>query len=623
VPPPPADRAVPWASGEGDPSLGRRIVEGLLVALVALACLWPFRLYGFDLVDEGTLLVQIERAAAGERPYVDFETGYTPIYFLLESALLNVGGVVAVRTAGVLLHAATVAFVWITVRGFGGVLLAAAVAALYTAFLFPVSLRNGAPFNIPYPAWIAAALALRVVCDTAGAAFRGSDPKRRRQYLWGVGLGAGFIFSVKPNAGLLAVAGAALALAATWSRESTIDGAVASVLRFAAPLACVVLFGSALLGAYAPALFLPVVLAAWASRPSELGTGRAVESSLVLAGGFLVVLLLWVVPLLRALGPSEVARNVLLLDGGVIAAYLQPFPWPSASTVLLALGLVAGALAAHRRPDLAPWAVVASLVGGVLAGAFEGARLAAESALLWLGPLALSIGLADRELRADARARSFLVFSAIWSLQLFPRPDLIHVAMGAPPVAVAVALVWQRYAALWRAAASPRARQLVPLAATAVVAALALGRVAPTLGPRLLEPATALALGPRAPLVVLARHADEWRPIEELVAAIRERTDPTETVFAFPDVAGLGFLAERSQPYFHLYFVPGRPDRTGEERALARLREVEPPLVVRCPPHVEAFADAPSYFARLGEELRSGWRTVAEIDGCVVAERRD
>jgi hypothetical protein len=56
-------------------------------------------------------LVQIERAVAGERPYRDFETSYTPAYFAAYAALWRATGydLVATRTAQVVLHAAVVA----------------------------------------------------------------------------------------------------------------------------------------------------------------------------------------------------------------------------------------------------------------------------------------------------------------------------------------------------------------------------------------------------------------------------------------------------------------------------------------------------------------------------------
>ena len=49
-----------------------------------------------------------------------------------------------------------------------------------------------------------------------------------------------------------------------------------------------------------------------------------------------------------------------------------------------------------------------------------------------------------------------------------------------------------------------------------------------------------------------------------MLEEIDVRSDDGEPIFVFPDVAGLGFLAGRPQPFHYLYFVPGRPDRAGE-----------------------------------------------------------
>ena len=70
------------------------LAAGLVVAAYAAA----LRPYGiFDYVDEGLLLVQALRAARGQVPYVDFHTGYGPLYFRLQAWLLAAGGWAAIR----------------------------------------------------------------------------------------------------------------------------------------------------------------------------------------------------------------------------------------------------------------------------------------------------------------------------------------------------------------------------------------------------------------------------------------------------------------------------------------------------------------------------------------------
>ena len=74
--------------------------EPLLVAVLVGAYVAAFHRFGlFDFADEGLQLAQAWRVAHGQRPYLDFHTGYGPLYFAWQGALMRWGGLGAVRAA--------------------------------------------------------------------------------------------------------------------------------------------------------------------------------------------------------------------------------------------------------------------------------------------------------------------------------------------------------------------------------------------------------------------------------------------------------------------------------------------------------------------------------------------
>ena len=617
----------------------RVAVEALVVLLLALAYLGLFRTYGFDVVDEGTQLAQIDRVAHGARPYLDFETGYTPWYFTLHVALWRAtgAGLLATRTFGVLLQAATVAMVFFALRRRSSALLAASFVAFAIAFLLPVSPRAGAPFNVPYPGWIAAPLALgaqllaaavvaaRAGGGSVGAAAVGVLP------LLGAGVLAGAAFAVKPNAGLLALGGAALATVAGWRRGDVVAALLAGLVRLGAVAGALLLLGGAARDpAYVVGLVLPVVLAALRAGPlADAGAARPFRDLVALAAGFVVPTAAWALPLLRELGVARFAREVLLLDGGgVIDAYLLPLPPPALAAAAFCAAVLIAAVLARRAHDgasgaagAAPLIVLAGVALAVVAAGAQPARIVGEEVCLWLGPLALAaaIVLVPRA-NATARVQALLAFASLYALQLFPRPDLIHVAMGAPPLLLALGAAWSWLAEPLHADRAGRPRGAARLA-IAVLLLACVARTLPGLRARLVEAQVPLDAGPRAPLTIAAPWAGEHAWLGEAVRAIDARTADGEGVFAFPDLAGLAFLAGRPAPFFYLYFVPGRPDLVGEQRTIDELEQRRPRLAVTGHPRVPAFAAAESYFARLGAYLDRHYPVVETLAGCTLRVR--
>lgn len=642
------------AYDRAEPSSGRLALEAALVGVAVLAYLSLFRLYGFDVVDEGMILAQIDRVAHGGRPYVDFETGYTPGFFAIQGALWSAtgGALAATRTFGIVLHALTAAVLYGLATRAAGRAIGGVATLFHVAFLLPVSMRFGAHFNVPYPGWIACLLALAVQAAVATQARGG----RRLLAVVVAGLAAGASFSVKPNSGLLTLAGAALGLSVGWHRDETAARVLSAVLRVVAPLAAVLLLHAGLDAATIAAVVVPIAVAALRAAParegqevgssprtqatpsagvlaaSASGAASSVATSpgaflasdgalvevLALAASFLGVVLPWLLPLWLEFGLDRIVAEVFLLDGGgVVTAYLLPYPLPALSTIVLSAGIVAAAaVAVSRLASLAPAILGAALVGCAFLA--SDARLAAENALLWLAPAVLVAGL----LEARGPALASIAFAAIQMMQMFPRPDLVHLAQIGPSLLLAAAWTAREYGDRWRA--NVRTERTVMFASHAVVGAivlLALGRMAPSLVARLGSTMVPLPGGERDGLVIAEQAAPDFAWLGHAVGEISQRTAPGEPVFTFPDLSGVALLAQRTTPFFYLYFVPGRPDRVGERRAVSDLDAVEPRIALVGRPRVPAFQGAEGYFTAIASYLTGHYREVAAWDGYRVLER--
>jgi hypothetical protein len=158
--------------------------------------------------------------------------------------------------------------------------------------------------------------------------------------------------------------------------------------------------------------------------------------------------------------------------------------------------------------------------------------------------------------------------------------------------------------------------------AASIAIALAAGRATPTIAARLREPVVDLGLGDRAPVVLVRSQAAEQAWLAECVHGIRAHSAPGDAIFAFPDLAGLGFLADRRMPFYYLYFVPGRPDHAQEADVIARLGAVRPSVVVTAPPSAPAFAGATEYFGRTVGWVAERYTPVAQAGRCTVLAPR-
>ena len=588
------------------PPLGRIVVESLCVAGVTLAYLWLWRLYGFDVVDEGTQLLQISRVAAGALPYTDFETGYTPGYFTMQSWLWQSGGFVAIRTMLVVVHAGVAATVYALLRDSGGRSSASVGVAMFVAYLLPVSLNQGAPLNIPYPGWIALPAVLMSVALLAELG-EGHSARRDSLGIFLAGVGAAFAFAVKPNTGLFLLGGAALAVAASWRTTHAAERWCSWLLRSTAALAVFFLvypvFGSRL----GLALWIPAFLAVIVAGPVREGGRRTAFPDLAaLAVGFLLPTLPWLGLLWARIGFAEMVENVFFVgESGraVVRAYTMAAPEFRPGMVVMT-GTFLGAmwLARSRAARLVPGLLLAGACLGAFFAFRGGVRPLAENILFWLCPLSLALGLltvGSDERRQ--RERSLLILASFLFLTVYPRPDLIHIAQIGPVVLLAGLSTWRRssYSWFYERTRDGARNFTAPGILTGVFLLLAVGRMAPTLMPRLTEPLATEKLGPGFAVEVLESRAAPFREIAAVVARIRQETRPDEAIFTFPDLAGLALLADRPSPFYYVYFVPGRPDAAQALRVEESWSEARPGLAVLGEPRVPVFLDAPEYFRDL------------------------
>jgi hypothetical protein len=180
--------------GEREARVPRGLVAG--AALGTFLLVVALRHYGLDLVDEGTLLAQIERVRTGQWPYRDFHTGYGPALFALNAALLTFFGVhlEVVRIGLAVTHAVSLAALGVlagrALGGFG----AAVVVALTVSFFLPIAPGAFCLWNIPYPSWYAqalggvgllAALAVPRRCSRAVPAGASRSASSRTRVSWG------------------------------------------------------------------------------------------------------------------------------------------------------------------------------------------------------------------------------------------------------------------------------------------------------------------------------------------------------------------------------------------------------------------------------------------------------
>lgn len=545
-------------------------------ALVVATLGFVLRHYGFELVDEGTLLAQFDRVRTGQWPYRDFHTGYAPGFFWLNGGLLSLFGphLDVVRLGLVATHAVAMAALAVLAARAVGTRAAAVVVALTVSFFLPVAPGAFCVWSIPYPGWYAQALgALALLAALA-------VPVHGRVALIAAGVAWGLAFCVKQNTGVLGLA-ATLAWRAFERAEPRASGSVprgaALALLLAAGALAVASAGT--LGGFGTIAVVFPVLALAAGVARARPDAAVVGDAVALGAGFSVVVVPVLLVTAAATGWASVANDVLHLGSGAAAVYAERYP--SGTDILRALAGMTGWRGARQAMDLVWFAVF---------------------------PLAHVVAAARLRPGAGSAAWRLAVCAAILSyVQLFPRADFWHllplaglsltVAVGVGVEAVSGGRGDRRIGTRLLLGG------LLGLAVVRWLPNVAVVRAAMTPPP---------ANAPR-----LARASVRWdllsRPALRTIPDVVRALDDAPVVVGFPALGVFNFLTGKPSPLRHDYFFPGVPDEQEVPALLDRLLAQRTARVVVLRDDVAFFAEALRAHADVDVAIAAAFPTVERI----------
>lgn len=633
----------------------RDAAPALGVFVVALAYLLLLVPYGFQLEDEGTQLSWFARVVAGERPYLDFHTGYTPGFFAFGEAVFELLGpsATSLRTVLAVTNALTAAGLAELTRRAAGAWLAPVPALLWLAFV-PVYAGEFAAFNVPYPTWPV------TLAWVAGAlAFVAWVERPRLPLLVVAGLAAAGAMWLRPNSGAFALAASTWIVVATASRGSILDRAAARAAAAFMALGVWYTFEFRVAGADAfvhlvPAFTIAITCAGpLADRMRRDDAPGASTALFVLAAAFLAPTLAWMLPLAAGLGLDRFLYEVFLVGAGYQTLYYLPHPAPEpyavlavAALVLIAIGgrfvargavrplplataiVVAGAVVklVFVREALWPEGFVRSVVAQLENASFWLAATAGYGAAFWLARVPRD------ELRRSPAARATVVvvpLAVAMYAQMFPRSDFMHQVSAVPLAAVAASALLARVASWWARGAWPRGRDGTRVVRGAVLAAagaiLGLSFGEKLAGPvaAWADPAPTRPMPARLDVRVEVAAGDELEAVAATVAFVREHSEADDALWSFPATSGILFAAARANVAPHDYWYPGRPDHAEEARVLALLREKRPRLIVTLNRGWTFFAGSPAYFDDLRRFAAAEYRLAARHGRYDVLAHRD
>lgn len=628
------------------------LAGAVVVALIAATWFAAFVRYGILLEDEGLLLQQIARTFHGDRPYLDFHTGYPPATFYLNAALFHLFGVsvVPIRWLLVAVNAASVGLLFALARPVAGTTLAATAALGWAAYL-PVFVGLFAAFNVPYPSWYGttAFLATQLAFDRHLAT-------GRRWPLVAAGIAAGIGFAFKQNAGALAGLACGLTLALLHAGDRDPDRRAARTLLVLAAaflltgftVAVTTVESAFILG---PTLVLIVGRLAWTHTPMPHATGRLLPSIAMLAAAMVGTSLPWLLPFLATLGMGGLLREIFLVGTDFDLVYATPYPiplaFPGAWSAVAAVGLiaigVAGMAVRRGRVRVAP---VASLLAAMAAGAVvlfvRSARMpegVARSITLQTGQigfyaapllyLVVAVAWLRRPQALAPRRLAVLVFALCMYAELYPRIDTTHLLIALASGLVLAAWATARTIAAW-ATALRVPRRVLTAATVATSVVLMLAAILPSLSPfvelrdgRPRARPTVRLDAPAAPVVLEANDAADLKALNAVLAFLRDRLAPGEAVFGFPAVALVQYLLGHPSATPHDYWFAGRPDHREEAQVVDALAARPPRFIVTVNRNLGFFSNSARYYFILRAFVQDGWALAARFGRYDVLRRRD
>lgn len=547
--------------------------------------------YWIDLIDEGYFIYLGSRVQAGDLPYRDFDSYYTPGIFYLYAWTFDLFGT-SVLPVRILMSAVRVLWALLLYR------LTRRVAPWPFAVLpfLAVAAVDAAPvFPEPHPSW-PAILATLAMIEAVMRHHEGGG----RKWIVVAGMLAGVTFDFKQNVGAFS----ALALGAYLllrEREQTGWLLVAAQAMFALMLVVAVttLLWPGWSVYLAVAVWLPLVMtlglllwSAWTRTRIE-GWSEGVLPFMLdaLAAGvaFVVVTLAWLVPLATALGVSGVPWGVFVghVNQGALILPLDPPP-PGTRPVLLVglwLPMLVATLAGWRGLR-SPWTLGGALAATVLIVLLP-VMPTADAAIVedpgfypWLPYLSDELGglftylpslgawlglamlLTAIVRRAPLQPLAwYLLIGTLSILALYPRVDTVHAMFAGPPLLVVGA---------WGLARIYRALTLrVPLPARLLVyVSLLVVPIAAVLPHAYWRFVTIVHADPRSPLppayVDLGLERAPVRLPEHIATSVRgavrfiqEGTPPGEPFFTYAVVPLFNFLADRPNPTRFNHFIAG------------------------------------------------------------------